>query len=91
MRHLDAHSATYAAEHPRAAGWDLHAYMLADVFDAVNAASYAVACSTHGSRPRKPKRYKRPTGGRSIKIGRDPIKAKDFFTWFEGRVTKNGR
>lgn len=89
VRHLDANSATYAAMYPKQAGWDRHAYMLADLFDAVNGVAYTVA-SVAGGKPRKPKQYPRPSG-QGRKLGSKPIKVADFDAWWEGKVREHGK
>ena len=49
VRNLDVNSATFARMHPDRAGWTREAYLLADVFDAINAAATCLARSKHFS------------------------------------------
>lgn len=72
--------------YPKHAGWDQRQYILADIYDSILTVAYTVAATVPKSHPHKPKAYKRPSGGRGVKIGRDPIKVADFDTWWKERA-----
>lgn len=91
VRHLGADSATYGAMYPKAAGWTREAYLMADIFDAVNGVAYAVAKTVPGGHPHKPRPYPRPKVRRGVKMGHGAIKVEDFDSWWERRVRGNGK
>lgn len=59
VTNLDATSATYARMHPGRAGWTREAYILADVYDSLNAGIAAILRRL-GVRAKAPKSYPRP-------------------------------
>lgn len=59
VANLDATSATYARMHPRHAGWTREAYIMADVYDALNGGVAAILRRL-GVKAKSPKPYPRP-------------------------------
>ena len=90
--HLDAGSALFKEISPEVADWQGTGrlpMLLADLIDSVNMMRYENSIMhrrRRGFRPKKPKPYPRPwvKEDKGTKIGRDPIPAKDFDSWWEG-------
>ena len=94
---LGVSSALFRSMYPEQAAWSSAARtnaLLADVFDAVQALSYAFACANTGKgkpRPKKPKPYPRPGAKRDEgRIGDGAIPIRDFESWWNGGEEHEG-
>ena len=66
--------------------------LLADIYDNLSALRFAFISSKSKKKGKKPEPYPRPWSKRKSKhFGKDPVKVKDFWAWWNGQNKLKGR